>query len=437
MTNYVIVGTGVTGIGAAESIRSVDKNASITFIGDDPHGYYSRPGLAYCLTGEVDESLIFAYRPQDFKNLNAHFCRGTVIRIHDQQHQVELSDGRFFPFDRLLLAVGSNAIRLSTPGANSLGVVKLDHMDDARQIVSLSRHARTAVVVGGGITALELAEGLAARKVKVHLLIRTARYWSNVLDQVESEIIEHRLKEHGVTIHYQASLANIIDKGGKVAGVRLESGEQIACDLVAYGIGVKPRLTLARNAAIAFERGILVDERMCTNLPDIFAAGDVAQVYDPASNRSVIESLWTPAKEQGRVAGMNMAGQTRAYLKPVPFNVTRLAGLTTAIIGVVGSGQDGEPFLIARGDSETWHDMPDAIIAQSGFDVNHLRLMVGNKNILGAIVMGDQKLSSALQIIIRDKVDITPVRERLIASNAPIADILADFWMKVHANPIN
>ncbi|MCX6078394.1 MAG: FAD-dependent oxidoreductase [Chloroflexi bacterium] len=434
MTNYVIVGMGVAGIGAAEAIRSVDKSSLITFIGDDPHGFYSRPGLAYYLTGEVDEKLLFPFQPQDLKDLDAHFTRGTVVRIHPQLRQVELSDGKRVSYDRLLLAVGSSAIRLNIPGANLEGVVKLDHLEDARRIVSLAKRARTAVVVGGGITALELAEGLASRKVKVHLLIRTAHYWSNVLDDIESEIVEQRLKEDGVTIHFVSELTDILGKNGRVAGFRLASGQQFACDMLAYGVGVKPRLTLARDAGIDCDRGVLVDEHLRTNLDDIYAAGDVAQVYDPASGRSVLDSLWSPAREQGRVAGMNMAGRIMAYLKPVPFNVTRLAGLTTTIIGMVGSGQDGEPFTIARGDSETWRDMPDAIVAQSGFDVNHLRLMVGNETIVGAIVMGDQKLSSALQVIIRDQVNITPIREQLIAPNAPIADIMAHFWAGVHAS---
>jgi nitrite reductase (NADH) large subunit len=432
MTNYLILGTGVAGMGAAEAIRGVDKNGTISFIGEDPHGYYSRPGLAYYLTGEVDEKLLYPYRPQDYKALNAHFLRGSAAHILTQEHIVELSDG--IPYDRLLIAVGSSAIRLSVPGANLEGVVKLDHMEDAKRILSSAKRARTAVVVGGGITALELAEGLAARKLKVHLLIRTARYWSNVLDEVESEIIEKRLKDEKITIHFESELVEILGKRGKVSGIRLADGQQVACDMLAYGIGIQPRMSMAKEAGIACERGILADEHLRTNLPDIFAAGDVAQVYDPASGRSVIDSLWGPAREQGAVAGMNMAGKNMAYLKAVPFNVTRLAGLTTTIIGAVGSGHDGDPVTIARGDSETWRDVPDAIIAQSGFDVNHMRLMVASKTIVGAIVMGDQKLSSALQTIIRDRVDITPIREQLIAPDAPLADITAQFWAKVHAS---
>lgn len=434
MIHYVIIGTGVAAMGAAEAIRAADSGGVITLIGDDVHGYYSRPGLAYYLTGEVDEPLLYPYRPQDYKTLNAHFTRATVAQILPQDHQLALRDGKFITYDRLLIAAGSSAIRLNVPGAALEGVVKLDHLEDARRIVSLAKRAKTAVVVGGGITALEIAEGLASRKVKVHLLIRTSRYWSNVLDEVESAIIEKRLRDENINIHFESELAEILGKQGKVTGIRMANGQQIACDMLAYGIGIQPRMNLAKEAGIACDRGILADQHLRTNLPDIFAAGDVAQVFDPASGRSVIDSLWGPAREQGSVAGANMAGQGKTYRKAVPFNVTRLAGLTTTIIGAVGSGQDGDPITIARGDSETWRDVPDAIIAQSGFDVNHLRLMVANKTIVGAIVMGDQKLSAALQTIIREQVDITPIREQLIAPSAPIADIVAHFWGQVHAS---
>ena len=123
-----------------------------------------------------------------------------------------------------------------------------------------------------------------------------------------------------------------------------------------------------------------------------------------------------------------MSGGKQPYLKPVAFNVTRLAGLTTTIIGTVGGGSDPDLLGIARGDSETWRQVPDAILAQDGFEVNHMRLMLGEKHIVGAIVMGDQKLSSALQAIVRDKIDISPIHSALLTPNARIADILAGFW---------
>jgi NAD(P)H-nitrite reductase large subunit len=330
----------------------------------------------------------------------------------------------------LLLAVGAQAAPLKAPGADLDGVLKLDHLEDAKKILKHARRGRTAVVVGGGITALELVEGFLARRVKVHYLLRGDRYWSNVLDEQESRIVEHRLQEEGVQLHFHSEVVEILGKKGTVNGVSLADGKTLACDMVAYAIGVRPRLELAKQAGLEIDRGILVNEYLQTNDPSIYAAGDVAQVYDPATGQSVLDSLWGPARQQGYAAGLNMAGKSTAYRKAVPFNVTRLAGLTTTIIGMVGSGRDDDLVGIARGDSETWRHLPEAIVAQTGFEVNRLRLLVGERTLLGAVVMGDQKLSFPLEKIISDGVDISPIRERLLAPQARVGDVIADFWLK-------
>ena len=123
-----------------------------------------------------------------------------------------------------------------------------------------------------------------------------------------------------------------------------------------------------------------------------------------------------------------MAGKKTAYLKAPPFNVTRLAGLTTTIIGTVGRGRDADLVGIARGDSETWRQLPDSMVAQTGFDVTRLRLLVGEKTLLGAIIMGDQRLSFSLEKIISGNVDISPIREQLLAPGAKVSDVIAEFW---------
>lgn len=435
MTQYVILGSGVAGMSAAEAIRRHDKQASITLIGDDLHGFYSRPGLAYYLTGEIPKDSLFCYPPQAYKLLNAKFIRGRASRILPTEHRVQMDGGKLsFRYDRLLVATGSYALKPNVPGIDLNGVVKLDHLEDAMRIVSLAKKARKAIIVGGGITALELAEGLVACRVKVQYLLRGDRYWGNVLDENESRVIEHRLKEHHITIQYQAELMEILGKAGRVTGVRLASGETIPCDIVAVAIGIKPRLELAQASGITTDRGILTDEYLQTNMDSVYAAGDVAQAVDALSGKHVLDTLWTPAREQGWIAGLNMVGVRTPYCKSPPFNVTRLAGITTTIIGQVGGGRDSDVIGIARGDSETWRDIPEAIVAQSGFEINRLRLMVGDKHLLGAVVMGDQKLSFPIQNIIAKKMDITPIRSALLASGAPIADLLVRYWTNANAS---
>lgn len=430
---YVIIGCGVAGLAAIEAIRSTDKMGEIVWVGNDPHGFYSRPGLAYYLSGEVHDKALFPCTRDAYQRLKFQYINGQATRILPNQHVLEWNEKASLAYDRLLIAVGAQTLPFKIPGADLDGVLKLDHMEDAKRILKYARRGKTAVVVGGGITALELVEGLAARGMKVHYLLRGERYWSNVLDEQESRIVEHRLQEEGSKLHYHAEIAEVLGRHGHVAGVRLTDGHVLKCELVAYAIGIRPRVDLAKQAGLAVERGILVNEYLQTNDPDIFAAGDVAQVYDPMTGTSVIDSLWGPARQQGQVAGLNMAGTKRAYTKSAPFNVTRLAGLTTTIIGTVGRGRDEDLAGIARGDSETWRQLPDAMAAQTGFEVNRLRLLVGEKILLGAIVMGDQKLSFPLEKIITGKLDISPIRERLLMPKAKVGEIIADFWENCQA----
>lgn len=425
---YAIVGSGVSGIAAIEAIRSVDRSGEVVMIGDDPHGFYSRPGLAYYLTGELHDKALYPRTSDEYRQMNFRYVKGRVKGVLREARVLELENQTSIPYDRLLIATGAQALPLEMPGANLEGVFKLDHMEDAKRILKHARRGRMAVVIGGGITALELVEGLLARGMNVHYLLRGDRYWGSVLDERESKIVEARLQVEGVTLHHHAELTEVIGRKNRVVGARLLDGKIIKCDMLAYAIGIRPRLELARQAGLEVERGILVDECMRTNDPNIFAAGDVAQVYDPSSGRSVLDSLWGPARQQGYAAGLNMAGRTTAYVKAPPFNVTRLAGLTTTVIGAVGSGHDEDVIGIARGDSETWRSLPEAMVAQSGFDVNHVRLLVGEKRVFGAVVMGDQTLSYPLQKIVSEGIDISSIREKLLAPDARIGDVVVEFW---------
>ncbi len=436
MSRYVIIGTGVAGISAAETIRQNNPSADILVIGDEKYGYYSRPGLAYYLTGELNEQQLFPYTKQDFQRLNLRPLHARVTQISPSKHELQLQDGTTILYEKLLIATGACATRITLPGSDLEGVVKLDNLNDAHWILRQASKIRTAVVVGGGITALEIVEGLRAQKVKPHYFLRRDRYWANVLDETESRIVEHRLKDEGVQIHYNTELAEIIGKRNRVDAVRTKDGRVIKCDLVAVAIGIRPRKELAEAVNLKTDRGVLVNERLQTSDPDIFAAGDVAQIYDPFTDKHILDSLWGPAREQGRVAGLNMSGEQTPYHKGVAFNVTRLTGLTTTIVGTVGNGVDEDLTGIARGDSEIWRQPPDAITAQDDFDVNSLRILVGKKTLLGAVVMGDQSLSRAIHHLIKERVNISSIRDLLLQPNAPITDLITDFWTKRKATAV-
>lgn len=428
---YIIIGIGVAGLAAAEAIRSRDAKGEIFMISDDMHGFYSRPGLAFFLSGELPARGLFPTNQRKWLSGNVHHVKGRVTRILPINHEIEMGGSGKVPYDRLLIASGSVAIPMKTPGYNLESVVKLDDFEDAQRIHDLGRKAKSAVVIGGGITALEIVEGLTTQRVKVHYFLRGNRYWSNVLDEDESRVIELKLHEDGVQIHYQTEAKEILGKHGRVVGVVTNKREIIKCQMVAYSVGIKPRLELAQAAGLVVERGLLVNEFMQTNQADVFAAGDVAQVYDPITGSFILDSLWNPAREQGYTAGLNMTGDTKIYLKEIAYNVTRLAGITTTIIGMVGGTINDEDIVnFARGDSETFRQLPNAIALKSGSDVNHVRLLIGDRTLVGALVMGDQTLSRPLKELILQKVDIYKVRDTLLQKNIPLADVVMDYWME-------
>jgi NAD(P)H-nitrite reductase large subunit len=430
MTRYIIIGTGVSGFSAAETLRSLDPQADIQLVGDDPFGYYSRPGLAYYLTGEIPEKQLFPFSKKGKINLDLQHIIAHVTHIDPGSHAITTDTAGTLGYDRLLIATGARSIPVNFPGADLHGVVTLDDLADTRHILSLLRHTKTAVVVGGGVLAVELVEGLVAQGKKVHFLLRGDWYWSNVLVKVESHIVEHHLSMDGVILHHHTEIEEILGKKGKVTGVRTTNGEVIRCNMVAVGIGVKSCQGLAQEAGLKTDRGIVVNEYLQTSQPDIFASGDVAQIYDPASGRSSIDNLWYPGRKQGRVAALNMTGNKQIYQRTVAVNVLRLAGVLTTLIGSIGSGRDEGPVYSTRGSSETWQQLPNTLAAESSTDESQLRLILGEQKLLGAVVMGNQKISRPLRELINDQVDITPIRDQFLQPNPKLGQLIMDFWVK-------
>ncbi len=440
MTRYIIIGSGAAGLTAAETIRQNDPQASIQIVTSDPYGYYSRPGLAYYLAKELPEDGLYPYREAYFREQRLNFVKEKALRINPADHTLHLSGGRTLTYDRLLLATGATSSPPDVPGADLEGVVKLDNLEDAKKIVRLARRATSAIVVGGGITALEMVEGLAAQGVRTHYFLRGDRYWSSVLDEIESKIVEERLKEDGIVLHFQTRVAEILRDKGRLAGVRLEDGKVVACQVLGFAIGIRPNKELAAACGLAVKRGILVDEHLQTSEPDIFAAGDVAQVIDPEHPDGLLESLWNPARQQGQVAGSNMSGEALSLRQPVAINVTRLAGLVTTIIGRVGDGRekardDRDLSAINRGDSEVWREVPNAVVAESRGGSERLRLYIGDHTILGALLMGDQALSRPLQNLIEHQVNIRELRPRFLRPGAPLRDLIQELWQSTPARP--
>jgi NAD(P)H-nitrite reductase large subunit len=428
--HYAIVGSGIAGLAAAEAIRQRDPPAVITMISEEAHNFYSRPGLAYLLRGDIPEKQLFVRTSHDLHALNVNRINARVEELLADPHEIVLTGGRRARYDRLLLATGATASPPTFPGGDLAGVVKLDSLDDARHILKRAGRGKTAVVVGGGITALELVEGLLARRLRVHYFMRSARYWADVLDEAESRIILERLEHEGAVIHTGTQVKQALGARGKLTGVETLAGENVACHILAVAIGVRPRMELARQAGLTVDRGVVVNALLQTSAADVFAAGDVAQVHDPTSGCPTLDVLWSTALAQGQVAGANMTGANLAYVKSVPFNVTQLAGLKVTIIGAVGKGKDDDLVTIARGDSEAWRLLPKTWVTTAQDDVNRVRLLVGERRIVGALIMGDQTWSRPLQRLITAKADITPIRPQLMTDGPTALTHLANFYQQ-------
>lgn len=437
---HLIIGNGAAGMSAAEEIRRRDSQADITLVSDEPFAMYSRPGLAYLLTDEIPEPRVFCRTPEYYAEhrLRLLFARAAALDL--EHRQVQLSDGENLAFDRLLLATGSSAVPATFPGSALDGVVYLDTLNNVRDIVRrIENGARAAVIVGGGITAMELAEGLAHRHLTVHYLLRKKTIWSALLTPEESQIVESHARTLGIQIHYNEEIAEIVGMHGRVKSVVTTGGQRIACDVVGAAIGVRPNIALAKNAGLKVDRAIVVNEFLETSAPGVFAAGDAAQVFDHWSGEYRVDDLWPSAIQAGRAAGANMAGASVPYIKGVPFNAALLFGVHLTAIGQAGvgarNGDDANEMLQyqSRGSSEVWWARPGAVPYTSAWSHqgdNSLRLVLRGNQIVGALILGVQDLADPLRDLIGQRVDISPIRSRLQMNDALLGQTVRAFWQQ-------
>jgi NAD(P)H-nitrite reductase large subunit len=417
---YLIIGSGVAALAAAESIRRCDSVGEITAVGDDPHGYYSRPGLAYTLNKSLPEQQIFPRSKDHLRELFPHRIHARVTNLLPDRHEVVLQNGRHLSYDRLLLATGSVAVRGDFPGNDLAGVVKLDTLEDVRGILNLARRARSAVVVGGGIIAIELAEGLAAHDLSVHYFLRTDRFWSSVLDEHESRLIEQGLAAGGIQLHYRTLVEQALGRNGQLAAVLTKAGATLSCQMLGVAIGLRARMELAQQAGLATGKGVLVNEYLETSAPDVFAAGDVAEMRNSGDGEGWFDTLWPKARLQGEVAGKNMAGQRSVCTPNVLYNPVRIGGIVTTTIGSVGRNQRSDVLTLvgnSRSDEQERHQ-----------GVNRVRVLVAPEKLVGAVVMGDQSAARPLLHMIEQRVDITPIRPVLEQNPESAIKVLAQFY---------
>ncbi len=437
-THHLIIGNGAAGMSAAEEIRRRSPHSAITILSDEPCPMYSRPGLAYLLTGEISEPTIFCRTAEDYARQRSPLIHGRAVALDPTRRSVRLDDGRILGFDTLLLATGATPVPAPFPGIDLDGVVYLDTLESTQDLLRrVAARPQVAVVVGGGITAMEMAEGLRLRGLTVHYFIRKKTIWSALLNDAEGKIVERCALARGINLHYDTEIAEVVGRGGRVKGVRTTGGDQLECEIVGAAVGVRPNIALTKGTPIQTDRGILVDEGQQSSVPGVFAAGDVAQVYDQWSGERRVDDLWSSAVAAGRVAGANMAGARMSYVKGAPFNAARVFGAHVTSIGQAGAdrrkGNDDPNQTLqyqSRGSSEVWWARPGGPYgsAWSHDGENSLRIVLRDQLIVGALILGNQDLADPLHDLIAQRVDISPIRNQLRTDEPALGDIVRRFW---------
>jgi NADPH-dependent 2,4-dienoyl-CoA reductase/sulfur reductase-like enzyme/nitrite reductase/ring-hydroxylating ferredoxin subunit len=311
----VIVGGGAAGFAAAEMLRREKFAGEIVMLSDEAAAPVDRPNLSKdYLAGSAQADWIPLRSDDFYRDLKIDLRLGVeVASIDVAGRAVVLKDGARLNYDRLLLATGAEPNRLPVPGADRPNVHVLRTLDDSNAIIANAKDARRAVVIGASFIGLEAAASLRARDIEVHVVGPEKIPMERVLGPQMGQFVRALHEEHGVIFHLEEGVSAIDERG-----VVLKSGALIAADLVVVGIGVKPRLSLAEQAGLAIDRGVVVDRHLQTSVPGIYAAGDIARWPDPHSGQNIRVEHWVVAERQGQVAARNMLG-AREPFNAVPF----------------------------------------------------------------------------------------------------------------------
>ena len=311
----VIVGGGAAGFAAAEMLRRHGYAGSIQMLSSDSAPPVDRPNLSKdYLAGSAPEEWV-PLRPDEFypETKIDMQLRTEVAELDLRARQVVTSKGDRVPYDRLLLALGAEPVRLSIPGADARDVHALRSLDDCRAIIAATGGAKKAILIGASFIALEVAASLRNREIEVHVVAPEKIPMERVLGRQMGEFVRALHEEKGVVFHLEDTVVGVEGKSAK-----LKSGAAIAFDFIVEGVGVRPRLALAEKAGLAMDRGVVVNEYLETSAPGVFAAGDIARWPDPHSGQRIRVEHWVVAQRQGQTAALNMLGLKQKF-DAVPF----------------------------------------------------------------------------------------------------------------------
>jgi NAD(P)H-nitrite reductase large subunit len=356
MPKYVIVGASAAGIGAVEAIREVDPVGTITVISDEHCPQYSRPMISDLVSGKANFDKMMCREYQFWQKNDVQALTGrTAVNLNLAEKWVALDKGDHINFEKLLIATGGNPFVPKIEGSEKQGVYTFTTVSDAESLAARIETARTAVVIGGGLIGVSVTEALVKRGLKVTMVELKENILSLILDQTASEIVENVILNAGVTIATGQTVQRIIGKpedDNVVGSAILTSGETVPCDLVIIAIGVIPRMELVSGTDVKTNRGIIVDKFMRTNVPDVYASGDVAEAYDFVLGENRLLPLWPLAQQEGKVAGYNMSGKKAEYPGGTAMSALKYFSIPIISIGITNPRENGMYEILVKHEPE-------------------------------------------------------------------------------------
>jgi nitrite reductase (NADH) large subunit len=399
----VIVGCGVAGVTAARTIKESAPDVEVTVYTDENYLYYPRPRLYEVLSGQKDPLEIYSYASEWYEKLGIKVTRGKkVLSINVARKELRLERGLKTSYDKLLLANGALPFLPPIEGVEKRGTFTLRTVEDAVAIGRYAESARRAIVIGGGLLGLECAARLRKLGLQVEVVEIHQRLLPTQLDQESSVILESHIERLGIHISLGVKITEIVGKEA-VAGVSLDSGEEVSGELVLITAGVKPDIKLATDAELKVDKGVVVDEHLRTSDDDVYAAGDVVEFHGQ------VYGIIPPAVEQADIASANMLGkEKRVYTGTVNSTTLRVASISLTSMGIVNP-------------EESRYEEVKTVDKQNGV---YKKIVLDQGRIVGAVVLGDRKGVSALMRLMQRETDVTKFKDNLLEDNFDYTQVI-------------
>ncbi len=338
---HVIVGAGPSGVIAAETLRKVEPTSSIIMIGDEPEAPYSRMALPYLIIDRIDESGTYLRKdPSHYSNKEIDVIRDGVSQIDSKAKTLQLQDHDPITYDKLLIATGSHPIRPPIEGMDLPGIHSCWTLEDGRNIIKKAKPGANVVLMGAGFIGCIILEALALRKVNLTVIEMGDRMVPRMMDQTAGNLIKDWCLEKKVAVHTSTRIEGIEKGNGDALKVKLDNGKVLDADLVISATGVAANIQFLEGSGLETDFGVLVNDRLQSNVSDIYAAGDVCQGKDFSTGEYSVQAIQPTAADHGRIAAMNMAGRDTVHQGCINMNVLDTMGLISSSYGL-WMGVDG------------------------------------------------------------------------------------------------